>query len=266
MPDVDDQTATAVGDEAGGDKSGSGAAAVPDGDGKDTTASGKEGDGGSGKVNVEDILEEFGLESPEELKDWLANFKDLKGQIGDADFEEILESHETLKTYQKQWAADERAKLKDKETPEETIARLEKEKEELESKRSHDREQAQAAKAAKAAIEGFSKTVTTAIEADADVPKSWRPFVSEFMGVDNPINEVDIEDRAAVRKLTKAGIKKMVGFANLVIKEYRDGKVKIPSVASSQVVSTEITKDKAPKNLRESRRLMHESLSALINK
>ena len=41
---------------------------------------------------------------------------------------------------------------------------------------------------------------------------------------------VSIDDQAAVRRLTKDGIKKMNDFAQLVIKEYRAGKVKIPKV------------------------------------
>jgi hypothetical protein len=269
MPDVVDQTSQQVGDEGGNDSQD--ASAKPDqkpGDeGKGTSPPGGSGDeAGEGKIDVESILDEYGLESPDELKDWLNNMQSLKGRIGDADFDEIVDGFETLKSYQAKWAADERAKLKEKETPEETIARLEKENEELHGKRKQDREQLKAAESAKAAIKGFTKTVTAVIDGDESVPQSWRPFVSEFMGVKNPINEVDIEDRASVRKLTKEGIKKMHQFAQTIIKEYRDGKVKIPDVTTTQETSSTTAEEKKPKTLSEARRLMHESLAGILNR
>ena len=233
-----------------------------DGD-EDSTPSGKETDG---EINVQDILDEYGLDSPDQLKDWLSNFKDLQGKIGNKDFDEILEGFNTLQTFQAKWAEEEREKLKDKETPEETIARLEKENEDLHSKRRKDRESRKAAEAAKQAINAFNTTVTSAIEGDKTLPAAWRPFVAEFMGVNNPVNEVDIEDKASVRRLTKEGVKKMNQFAQLVIKEYRDGKVKVPKVSNSDTPPSKAAQPKKVKNLNDSRRLAHEAFEGIFNK
>lgn len=261
MPDVDDRTSTDVGgqDPDAGNK--------PDADDKPLEGGDKETPpAGTAKIDVDTILDEHGLESPEELQEWLKNYRDLKGRIGDEDFDEIVEGYETLKTYQGEWAKQEEAKLREKETPEETIARLEKEKAELAGKRKQERQQIKNAESAKKAIDGFNKTVNSAIEANADVPKEWRPYVAEFMGVDNPIHEVDIEDRAAVRKLAKAGVAKMQKFANMVIKQYADGKLEIPKVSTSETPTPETAKPKQAKNLSEARKILHESISNILNK
>lgn len=214
--------------------------------------------------DVSEILDEYGLESPAELKEFIGGLNEMRGKVGDADLDELIENSNTLKKFQSEWAKQEREKLKESETPEETIARLEKENEQLANKRKSDRQKMAAAESAKKAIEGFNSTVNAAIEGAKDVPKSWRPFIAKFMGVNNPVNEIDIEDRATVRRLTKDGVKEMSKFAQAVIKDYRDGKVKIPEIASPQSPPSDSSKPKGAKNLSDARRIMHESMAALL--
>lgn len=264
MGDVGDRTSTSVGDT--GDKPTEDPAGEkpPEGDGNPAEpAAGAEK---PAKIDVDTILDEHGLDSPEELQEWLKNYRDLKGRIGDQDFDEIVEGYETLQQYQQAWAEQEEAKLREKETPEETIARLEKEKADLTKKRKQEKQQVENAASAKKAIDNFNKTVSTVIEGSGDIPKEWRPFVAEFMGVDNPINEVDIEDRAAVRKITKAGVNKMKQFANLIIKQYADGKMEIPRVSNSETPTPSTAKPKQAKNLSEARKILHESIAGILNK
>jgi len=260
MPDVDDKTQVDLSSRTDDNP--------PEDDGnKDTPPSGdKETPPADGKINVDSILDEYGLESPEELKEWLANHRELKGRIGDHDFDEIVEGYETLQKYQRDWAKQEYDKLKENETPEETIARLEKEKADLEKTRKAERDRIKNAESAKMAIDSFNKTVNSVIEASKDVPKEWRPFVAEFMGVDNPINEVDIEDRAAVRKAAKSGVDKMVRFARLIIDGYAKGKHDIPRVTETETPATPTAKPKQAKNLNEARKILHESLAGILGK
>lgn len=87
------------------------------------------------------------------------------------------------------------------------------------------------------------------------------------MGVDNPINEVDITDKAAVRRLTKAGTKEINAFAQVIIKDYLDGKIKIPKV--TPIVpdgGDDAAKAKEPKNLKEAKAIMMKSAQAMTAK
>lgn len=259
--DVEDRTAEAVG---GSHAEGDDTNPNPD-TGKPDTGAPDTGKPDTGAFDVNEILDEYGLNSADELKEFIGNMKNLEGQIGDNDLEELVENSNTLKKFQREWAKQEREKLKDNETPEETIARLEKENEDLQHKSKKEREQIKASQTAKKAIEAFGSTVNNVIET-GDVPKSWQKHIAEFMGVGNPINEVDIEDKAVVRKLTKEGIKKMNAFAQLVIQEYRNGKVQIPAVTTTQTPPSDTNKPKGAKNLREARRIMHESMSAIFKR
>ena len=262
MADVIDQTTKVI------DKSGN----TGDGDagidaGKSGLADGGEATGGSGDgFDVNELLDEWGLESPADLKEFVATMHDLKGKIGDQDLDELMEKASTLTKYQQQWAKQEKEKLKEKETPEETIARLEKENEELDLKRKKDSEKTQAVQGAKKAIEGFNSTVSSVIESDKAIPKTWHKYVSEFMGVNNPVNEVNIEDKAAVRRVAKEGLKKMNAFAQLIVNEYRAGKLEIPVVTKTETPATDAVKPKGAKNLRDARRLMHESMQGFFNR
>ncbi len=99
--------------------------------GKPPAEGGKEDNGAEARPATTDlisgILDKHGLTSAEELGEFIDNLTSLKGRIGDEDPEELLKAKQTLQTYHKEWAKQEREKIREKETPEETIARLEKE-------------------------------------------------------------------------------------------------------------------------------------------
>jgi len=244
-----------------GDKSGSGD--TTPGDKTDIVIDGQAG-AGDHNFSTEEILDEFGLDSPEDLKSFIANIKDLKGKIGDQDLDELLENTKTLKTYQEQWAAAEAERLKENETPEQTIARLEREKKKIESDRKKDADRTNQSKAAKRAIQDFNETVNSVVKSAKEVPAEYRPFMSEFLGVDNPINDVDISDKAAVRRLAKEGIGKLQAFEQAVIKRYRDGKIKIPVVSATETTPGGTGVGKEPKNLKEAKKIMMDSIGAFV--
>jgi len=272
MAEIQDATMKKVGDETG--------SAATDAASKDASASGQQKDldldkgskatelkGEKAKEFVEDILDEYGLESADDLKTFMANLNELRGKIGDQDLDQILANSKTLETYQAHWAKQERERLKESETPEQTIARLEKENQDLATEKSKAKDQQKAARAAEAALENFNDTVMSIISAESGgVVKEYQPFLAEFLGVNNPINEVNIEDKAAVRKLSKDAVKKLEKFEQVVIKRYLDGKIKIPKVTASTAGGETLDTDKGPKNLKEARGILRESLRAIVGK
>ncbi len=242
----------------GGTDDGKTAAGTDDGKGvKDDQLS-------TGKLDVEEILDEYGLDSAEDLKGFIAHLADMEGKIGDNDLDALIENTKTLQKYQANWQQQEEEKQREKETPEETIARLEKEKTQALDKNKTQADKQKKSRAAKIAIDEFNDTITSVIEGNKEVPKEYRGIINEFMGVKNPINEVDITDKAAVRRLTKAGIKKIQVFEQGVIKRYLDGKVKIPKVTSTETTpgSTGSTDAVNPKNLKEAKAIMMKSARA----
>ena len=88
------------------------------------------------------------------------------------------------------------------------------------------------------------------------------------MGVKNPVNDVDIRDKATVRKVLKTfGAKLVNDFEQAVIKRYRAGKDTIPATPPpAGGDQAPVQAEKKVSNLSEARRLAHASLGALMGK
>jgi hypothetical protein len=253
---IDDQTQVDLDDDKG-DKGDKGDDDTKTDDDLDT---GDDDAGSSGKEYVKEILDEFDLDSPEELKDFVKDLASLKGKIGENDLDKLIENSETLEKFQAHWAKEEQTKLKDSETPEQTIERLEKERDEIQGKRKTDSDNRKAKVAAERALDDFNDTVTGVIKSDKTVPDEYRKFFGKFMGVDNPVNDVNIDDKAAVRRLTKASVKDLMDFEQAVIKRYKSGKAKIPVVTKTETDAGSDTDGKKIKSLADARRVFRERI------
>ncbi|MEJ5360144.1 MAG: hypothetical protein WHT06_15900 [Desulfobacterales bacterium] len=217
---------------------------------------------------IEAILDKYGLDSPEELKDFLDNLAGLREKLAGEDLEEILQNHKEMQKFRREWARAQREKLKEQETPEQTIERLERELAAIESERMKSAKEQKRAESAKRAVEAYYRTVRQAIQADESIPEDYRPFVEAFMGVESPVNDIDIEDRAAVRKAWKTwGAKMVKDFEQAVIRRYRAGKAEIPKVPPpSGQQAAPLPGEAKPKTLSEARKLAHQSLAALFGR
>jgi hypothetical protein len=214
---------------------------------------------------INSILDKHGLNSPEELADFIDSLAEIRGVIGDEDPEELVKAKETLTRFNKEWEKEKRAKQREKETPEETIARLDRELEEERTKKTKIEARQRKAAEAQKALTDYASTVSAAAATDSSFPKEYLPFLNELMGVESPVNNINILDRSAVKKLTKEhGIARVKQFADLVITLYRNGKADIPQVPATNNAQPPVAQDQKPKNLKESRRLLHALLPPLL--
>ena len=188
---------------------------------------------------IQSVLDEYGLDSPEDLKGFLKNLSDLNDKVGDSDIEDLKKKAATLDRYQKHWEKEEERKKEDEETPEETIARHKKDKEDLKKQLKAKDESQREADESKRLLQTFNKTVTSAIEANKDVPAEYRKFLGEFLGVNNEINEVHLDDKAGIKRIAKDSAKKLMDYNQIVIKQYLKGKEKVPKITTSTETSSE---------------------------
>lgn len=210
---------------------------------------------------MEDLLDEYGLENAEDLKDFISNLSDVAEKLQGEDIDDLLDNKALMVRYQQQWAAKEAATLEEKETPEETIARLKKEKQEMAQDAARQRSKQAQAEEAQRLLGSFNNTVHKTIRSIKEVPKEYRNFLSLFMGVDNPINDVDLADRGKVIDLTKKSAKMLMDFEQAVIKRYLAGKAKVPAVTTTQDSTTD-DKPGEIKNLRDARKTLMERIKA----
>lgn len=212
---------------------------------------------------LEDLLVEHDVDSPEKLKELIDGLADLKDKLSGENIDELLDNKALMVKYQKHWAAQDAEKKKDGETAEETIARLEKENVEMQQGVAKSKAKQQESQEAKRLLSGFNSTVTKTIKTIKEVPDEYRGFFGLFMGVDNPINDIDLGDRAAVIDLTKKGAKKMMDFEQTVIKRYLEGKADVPKVTTTTDTSTEKEPVKI-KNLSEARNALTDHIKTVF--
>lgn len=220
-----------------------------------------------GNEVVTSLLAKHNLTTPEELAEYIDGLSSKAAKIGDRDPEELVKAHETLTAYQREWAKQEREKMKAAEKPEETIARLEKELQAEEKRKAREEGESRKVKEAKAALQTWDSTVTNTIASDPTIPTEYHDFFKSFMGVNNPINAANPADRAQAVKLTKEfGIPALRKFEQAVIARYRAGKTEIPAVPPVSTGEPPVEGGKPPKNQSERRALAHQLFRNILGR
>ncbi|MFA5340319.1 MAG: hypothetical protein WC332_00940 [Clostridia bacterium] len=211
------------------------------------------------------LMEANGLEDVDELKDLIESGKKVYGKKVDLDkLDEIVGKAEKLDSYELYWAQQNELKRRNEETPEQTIARLEKQNQEI-SHRVTAKEQAEKdAQAAKQSVEFYEGEVKTALDLMDDLKPNEREFISWTLGVQNDCNEITLTDKKAVKKVITSGVKKYQKMVEAIkeeaIKAYLAGKESIPKVPSTDGAST-ATKPEPPKGLKGLRSAFMEAVS-----
>ena len=182
--------------------------------------------------SIDKFMETNGFESVEEMLQHVADGKDLKGKLSGRDLTELIKKAETLESYEEYWAKQEEDKKRQEELPDETIRRLEKEKEAEKKRADAIENKHKEAEAAKKAVRAYEKEVNTLLKEKLDASES--KFIKEFFGIGNPLNDIDITDTKAVTKMVDEGLKKKEAYDQAVIKRYLDGKMEVPKIPSGQ--------------------------------
>ncbi len=222
------------------------------------------------KDDLQNLLEAQGFDSLEDLKIALSEAEDLKGVIGDEDLDEIKESHKKLKEYQAYWDKQKEERLKAEEEPEDTIKRLEHQLKLKNDESNRKNQLAEEARQVSQQLENFGKTVSAEVNKIEDIPKEHRAFVTKFLGVNNPFNDVDFTNPKEVKKMTAAGVEefKKVSkkIADQAVKDYLAGKKGIPDMASADASETPVKKENKIKTLKDARKAMGEILTGSLPK
>ncbi len=220
---------------------------------------------------LQNILDEYDLDI-DDLGDYLKEGKSLKGLIGDRDaktLEDTFKKADTLDQYNEHWAKEQEKKKREGEDESDTVNRLGKELKEMRTKfrekekadKSRSAEQAKA-EAEKHAIEKFNKTVTDIVK-DSDIPDNVRPYLEKYLGVKNPFNEINIGSRRESKEMANKGVEAFNKLQQVIIKNYKDGKTKIPDVKDTGTEAPE-KKDKKIRNTKDAKKVMDEYVAKLF--
>lgn len=250
IPDNDTDDVDDTGKDAGDDDTGQQSDSPTDDKGQEPdspTGTEKEGDkpppydqdpkwkeARAAQKRLNEILDDNGYDSVEDLVEDLREGLQIRDLIGDRDAEEVVEKAKTLEKYEEYWAQQEHERRKEEETPEETIERLEKEKKELlsskQTEEEAEKERIAAQKEAQANLDRYEQTVTSIVSESEDLNETEQGLAKLLLGLENPAIDVDITDRKAVREMATsqmAQVTKMIqAIRQDAIDKYAEGKGK----------------------------------------
>lgn len=205
---------------------------------------------------LQDLLKANELEDADDLQDLIRHGKAVKGKIKDLnDLDNIIKDAEEIRSYKPIWKKQEEERKRGQETEAETIARLERELHKRDSEVQRREMERKQADEAKRAINFFDGEVSNLI-GELEVPKEQKAFTLKFFGVGNPVNDIDITDKKAIKRLIEEGNKDLENFKQSVIKEYLDGKTATPKAGSTSTGPSEENKPRL--NLKTARAAMKE--------
>ena len=204
------------------------------------------------------LMEKNGLESVDDLVELAESGKKVKGKQVDLDrLEEIQAKAEKLDKYEAYWKDQEERKKRETEYPEQTIARLEEQLKKKEAADKHKEESRKQQEAAQQALKNYDREVQSLVK-EMELPKEQQAFAMEFMGVNNPFNEIDITDRKAINRMVADQKKKLEAFKQSVIQDYIKGKETIPKVGATTAAPMG---DKTKVYLKDARKALHEAMN-----
>lgn len=216
------------------------------------------------KNAIDSLLQANKVASIEDLRDLAATGAKLKGTKVDlANLDTIIEKASKLDDYEKKWNVERERRRRATETPQQTIQRLEAELKHRETKQRVQKEEQDLVEEAKQSIARYEKSCSTVIaETLKDQPQEVRDFALEYLGVNNPFNDVDLNDPVAIQAMAKQQTKKLEAFAQKVIEQYTKGKIAIPNVP--RVESAPVTEAPKIKNMKDARNALKEGVKSIF--
>jgi len=204
------------------------------------------------------VLKANDVESLDELETLIGEGTELKGKMKDVgDIESLQEKADKLDGYEKYWAEQEELKQREDETDDEARKRLERELKVEKGKTSAKEKELGERESARKAVVDYEREIKVLLS-EGGLEKGESGFMREFFGVGNPLNDLDITNTKAIKKMVDEGMKKKEAYDQAVIQKYVDGKTEIPQIPSGNTATPEI---KEVKNLKEARAILKDRMS-----
>jgi len=204
------------------------------------------------EARVEKIIEKYGYDDIDELEAALDEGKTISELIGKRDAKKLIEDSQTLQTYREYWEEEKRKEQEELEEPDERAERLAKELKTLKQQTEEKEKTAQEKKKLAEALVDYEKIVENIIS-QQKFSKEESEIATLLLGVKNPFNTIDIEDKLAIKKMAKENTAKFKSFVDKIrqeaVDEYAKGKSKfIPISPTASPAKTSVSKKDIPKD------------------
>ena len=204
------------------------------------------------EARVDKIIEKYGYDDIDELEAALDEGNTISELIGKRDAKKLIEDSQTLEKYREYWKEQKLKEQEAEETPDERADRLAKELKVLKQQTEEKDKTAKEKKALAAALVDYENVVEN-IVGQQKFSKEEAEMASLLLGVKNPFNVIDIEDKLAVKKMAKENTAKFKTFVDKIrqeaIDEYSKGKSKfIPISPTVPPAKESVSKQDLPKD------------------
>jgi hypothetical protein len=197
---------------------------------------------------MQEIMERNGFEDYDELNDALSSGKSLIELLGNRDAKQLLEESQELQRIKSYWEEQKNKELEENESPEQTNQRLKGENERLRKEFQRAQSDQKAIQESEKTIRNYENTVVDLID-KTDMVETEKIILGNLLGIDNPIDEIDIEDVRAVKKGTQAAINMFQEFVENIRQEaidnYVKGQGKGPTITKSSGAEGTMKSDKS---------------------
>jgi hypothetical protein len=215
--------------------------------------------------SIKALMDANELDDPDDLVELIESGKKVRGKKVDLDnLDEIAKKAATLDEYETYWKQQDELRKQNEETPEQTIARLKKERDDAVGKQRQKENSERESKEAKQAVQFYESEVKNLIStSDEKLSDDEKAFISWSLGVGNECNEIQITDRKAIKRVIYDGVKKYNNLVKTIkesaIKDYLAGKEGIPKVPGTDGTVATSTPE-PPKGLKGLRKAFMEGM------
>jgi hypothetical protein len=228
---------------------------------------------------LSEILEDNGYASLSELVSDLKAGMSVTELLGTADANKVqalLDKSSKWDAAEEFWAEEEARKKEKGESDEDTIARLKNEKRELLNAQKTDKQKREEQAVKQGHLDRYDADVSSLVD-ETDLADAEKSILKLHLGVSNPMDDIDIADRKAVRATAREQISQfsefVKGIRQAAIDEYSKGKSDLtptPQPAGDQTPSVQEGKVKVDSNTSveeafgEANKIMVEAAEAMV--
>jgi hypothetical protein len=204
---------------------------------------------------LDKFLKKGKFETLEDAWDAIEESRAMQEKLSGHDVEDLFRASEELARINAYWAQQKEKELRDDETEQETIDRLEKQLKAERERKSERDQQLEEAQEAKRVIKGFNDYTSSIIDEDDDIPNTHKPLMKLLCGVDNMMNEIDITKNSDIKRMKKEHAKVINKFAQSILDAAVKNSGKILPVSETVQPATKGVEPTKAKSINEAEKL-----------
>lgn len=211
---------------------------------------------------VSEIMETHGYDDLDTMLDAAATSKKLQDELGVEDIRSLVEAgqaaQDKLYKIESYWAEQDMKKKKD-EDPDAYVELLEKKVKDAETSSKEEAELRRKQDSFDKDMSFYNRSVESYIENKDNVTAKEKEFLKVILAYDSFLSDTKIDSKSSIKDTLNKLDSMMSDLRQSIIESYRDGKIEMPKISSTEATPTTI-KEKTPSSFADAKKQMLELL------